>query len=335
MYNTKMALEIAKRKIITAHDIIWAQRQQNRIEFYGSKPYLATTQNLSYLNYLKEGCSFDNCFTILGSGDTIFELTFLGAKNITAVDNNDFQLDVFYLRKAAIKGLSYDEFYSFLVDTKGEGFLNYDVFMKKVYPYFETGEEIPAGFWEIILEEESPKMLASKFFKGALERVSFDLYKESVSYLKKQRNYEKMKESLKDVKINIIKDDAIEYLEKTDKTFSFVDISNTLIYYFQKLECNHTAFLNKCYKLYEIKEKKLDANGIFVLDYIFGLGKKELSNSMYYSGSEPEEVFVLEIYKETYSNLLDCYKEKLKILEVREVCDALPLKGIVDSVIYC
>ena len=82
------------------------------------KPYLATTQNLGYIPKLCPAP--EKAFTILGSGDSVFQLVYSGAKRIEAVDANEEQFRVFSLRRAAIMALEYKDFCDFLLRPYGK-----------------------------------------------------------------------------------------------------------------------------------------------------------------------------------------------------------------------
>ncbi len=74
-----------------------------------SQGYLGTTENIGY--YLeKEKFKNNRAFTILGSGDHVFNLIFKGFKEIDAIDINRLEYYVYYLRKAMILCLAYKDF---------------------------------------------------------------------------------------------------------------------------------------------------------------------------------------------------------------------------------
>ena len=72
-----------------------------------------------------------------------------------------------------------------------------------------------------------------------------------------------------------------------------------------------------------------------VLDYMFGIGKHELENGTMKSRTARSicESGLLEIYDRIFTTLTANFGQ-LQIMEVRELADAMPTKGPMDSVIY-
>ncbi len=295
---------------------------------YFKKPFLATTQNLSYIEKFNK--DIGEAFTILGSGDSIFQLVYKGVKNITAIDTNEFQADVYRLKKACVLALSYEEFYDFVFDTKGIRFLEYNIFKSKIMPYFDKNEESSKKFWEKFFRAYEPVELITKFFKGGIERGNFAIVKESLRFMKKKSNYEKMKRNMENLKLEIKIGDALSFLAESKRTYEWIDLSNILLYIFQDT-AREGDLTKRCELLKQIKEKNLNENGVLILDYMFASKEEFLTPHELKDGEEKKTI---EIYHKIYEYLIRLFGEDLKVMELRNLLKAMPTRGIVDSVIF-
>ena len=239
------------------------------------KPYFTTTQNQRYLTQAVPAKAKSAC-VILGAGDTTFQLLSQGIKDITALENNDLQILTYYLRLAAIKGLSNSEFEDFLLDCNGINFLSLENF-NKVKEYFDSDKIVERDFWEKFLQLNPIEDIKSSYIKGGLEQNDLFFVRYALPYLSKKGKYYALRDKIAQAKLQIQLTDAIEYLMSSEDKFDYIDITNILLTMFQnEYDCNPEKF-NECVeKLKLIYEKKLNSVGTFVMDYVFGMSKKEM-----------------------------------------------------------
>ena len=299
------------------------------------KPYLATTQNLGYIPKLCPAP--EKAFTILGSGDSVFQLVYSGAKRIEAVDANEEQFRVFSLRRAAIMALEYKDFCDFLLRPYGKKFLSRGIF-ERVLPHFQFGENETSLFWKDFFGAiKITDIVTYKcFFRGGIEFCGNET-KKSLAYIKDLKAYNQLKANLKAASIRLHHDDAIDFLIRNGLDYDWVDISNILIYYYQCVANRGPDIFEK--NLRRLAEAWNDSannpSSTMVLDYMFGIGKHELENGTMKSRTARSicESGLLEIYDRIFTTLTANFGQ-LQIMEVRELADAMPTKGPMDSVIY-
>ena len=303
------------------------------------RPFLATTQNLSYIQKLHP--TPEKAFTILGSGDSVFQLVYRGTKSITAVDANENQINVFYLRRAAIKALNCNDFYEFLLRASSKNFLSRAIF-ERVAPYFGVGEIKAQQFWQNFFEKYTPIRdvhTYGLFFRGGIEFCGINNVRESLAFLKNPGAYQQLKQNLKSATITLHHSDAIDFLTQSGADYDWIDLSNVLVYYYQcASNFGPNVFSNNIKKLQEVWDRdvvKDGRNSVMVLDYMFGIGKRELENNLIKTRSAKNayEKMVLEIYSQTFAELTADFGE-VGIMETKEVADAMPTKGYKDSVLY-
>ena len=236
--------------------------------------YFTTTQNLSYFNmFAKEGMK--SACVVVGAGDTVFQLLSMGITDITAVDKNELQTLVFALKKAAIKALSLSEYEYFILDSSSIHFLDYDVYDFGVRYGFDESEKVEQIFWREILKNHSKHDLLLHFSKFGLESVSLDAVHKSMAYTKRKAQYNAVRKNLEKATLTIRTGDMINFLEKTNKVFDFIDITNILASVFQDLGCDEMLYNERLKIMKKVYEKNLSKDGTFVLDYIFNTKKED------------------------------------------------------------
>lgn len=269
---------------------------------YINMPYLITTQNQRYLDStLPENAS--SACVILGSGDTVFELVSRGINQIEAIDINDLQMMIYKLRYASLLTLSAKDYINFLINCYNHRFMSPEVF-KNVKEGFSKNDIEAINFWECILSVNSREDLIEYFFKG----VGGDSYKtvQSLSYLRSKSKYYELRDKIEKAKISIQVGDVISYLKSNPSTkFDYIDITNILLFIFQS-ECeNNPELLSKIINdLKIIYENNLNINGVFVLDYLFGIIPSDLTNNIR-DGLQIE--YIRRIYKEVYEQLQETF----------------------------
>jgi hypothetical protein len=294
-------------------------------DVYYDKPYLLTTRNQRYLDTtLPNGA--DSAFTILSAGDTIFELVSRGVNHIVTVDVNDLQPLVFKLRKAAIMTLKPSQFEQFLIDSKGYRFMARDVY-KDVREAFDKSDEPTINFWDNIIDINPQDDLRQYLFKG----IGGDISKTRMClpFLRNKPGYYDLRTKLEKADIQIHIQDALEYLKQNPtQQFDYIDITNILLFIYQ-LQCeDKPEKYNEVLKtLRTIYDTNLNNGGVFVIDYLFGVGLSDLENI---TMEEPEKRKVQEIYKITLEKLRELFE--LESCTVSKLIDGFGPKQ--DTIIY-
>lgn len=263
------------RLLEKAQDIVVADDNDPMV-LHKERPYITTTQNQRYLTKAVPANAKKAC-VILGAGDTLFQLLSQGVTDITALDRNELQILMYYLRMASIKTLEANEFESFVLDINHDNFLSSEIF-SKVIAGFEENQILERNFWKTFLDVNPKEDLIKYYIKGGLEQSDLYRIRYCLPYLKKKSLYYGIREKVKNAKINIQFSDALEYLNENDEEkFDYIDITNILLLMFQ-LECNsdQNEFVKVAERLRKIYDVNLKTGGTFVLDYMFGMDAKEL-----------------------------------------------------------
>lgn len=272
-------------------------------DVYYDKPYLLTTRNQRYLDTTLPQ-EVDSAFTILSAGDTIFELVSRGVNKIVTVDINDLQLLVFKLRKAAIMTLKPSQFEQFLINSKGYRFMSKDMY-KVVREAFDKKDEPTINFWDNIIEINPQDDLRQYLFKG----IGGDIAKTRMClpFLRNKPGYYDLRLKLEKADIQIHLQDALEYLKQNpNQQFDYIDITNILLFIYQ-LQCedNQEKYYEVLKQLKTIYDNNLNNGGIFVIDYLFAVGLKELEQI---SEENPNKRKVQQIYKITLKKLRELFE---------------------------
>ncbi len=292
---------------------------------YYDKPYLLTTRNQNYLNTtLQDGA--ESAFVILSAGDTLFELVSRGVNRIVTVDVNDLQPLVFKLRKAAILSLKPAQFESFLVDKTGYRFMSKDIY-KIVRDAFDKSDVETISFWDTIIDLNPQEDLREYLFKGVGAEIS--KVRSAVSFLKSKAKYYDLRNRLEKAEVTIKLEDAIEYLRNNpEQKFDYMDITNILLFIYQ-MQCDDDKerFYEVLKQVKQIYSTNLNAGGVFVIDYLFGVGLGDLDKAVIDDVSKKK---VREIYRLTYDKLQELFE--LESTSVSKLIDGFGNSS--DTVIY-
>ena len=189
-----------------------------------NKLYMFTDENI---NDMTKQLNLENkdILTITSSGDQALNFLLDGAKSIKLFDENEYTESYFYLKKALIENLSYQEFLNFFLP----GFFNKkDYFSKEKYALIK--DSLPIGktreYWDYIFNNYSKEEIKDLFVKRHYNKK--DIISRN-NYLKDEKNYNKLKEKLK--KINNISFDHInilKYILHTNDKVDFIYLSDLL-----------------------------------------------------------------------------------------------------------
>lgn len=123
-----------------------------------NKVYDFTNENVECLKYLYH---FENSrvITVLGSGDQYFASKLHGAKEVDLFDINDTSYLYFILKFYAIRELTYEEFYDFLIKKN----------FKNIYAYNKLEKVLPKEalhYYKYLLNTYKTKLSYKKCFKN-------------------------------------------------------------------------------------------------------------------------------------------------------------------------
>lgn len=287
---------------------------------YVNKPYLNTNQNQQYIRNLLMGES-TNAFTILGSGDAVFQLLYNDILDITAADINCLQKFVFALKCAAIRTLKLSEYENFIIYREGISFLSKDIF-NDVKDGFLEEEKLEKLFWEYIITKIPDDEKKMYLFKGGVDTLSIDIPRETLQFIRKNKQYFKLRDNLEKAKIKVCLGDAVDTLLQSDEKYDFIDLTNILLFVKQySSEEEWALYLDKLKQVYK---EILNDSRIMILDYQFGVDSKSLTIN--YNGTTEQ------LFYQIRNDLASCFD--LQYDKVPAIPGVLPTKGNNDSIIY-
>ena len=261
--NVKEDFRLAKKVMMNSNPTLLSA---GKYEIY--RPYFASTQNLNYISDLTKKMDIKSAFTILGSGEPVFELISQDVDNIIATDTNPFTKYIYYLKKAAIKTLSNKEYISFILDPYNNNFLSKKLISEKVSSGFSKKEKDYLEFWDKILNYDSRELLIYGFFRPAFRYTKAEDRKLYSTYIHTKK-YNQLKEKIDSVNIKIYQEEAKELLDNLDESFDYIDITNILLFVVQQYDIDSKDFDTYMKDLKAIISKRLNDNGIFIIDYMF------------------------------------------------------------------
>lgn len=208
-----------------------------------------TNENLSEYYELFD---FENksVLTVIGAGDQALSAIYKGAKKIDVFDINKLSYYFLLLKKYALNSLSYEEYLNFFNPiTK---LSNVELLYKKISPNID--DEIIKEFWDRIFNNSY-----MFYFLFLDTNVSMNRVKRNVPYLENEQAYNKLKEKIKDCKINYVGGDLTELVNTLNEKYDYINLSNIIDYIEDK---------DSAKKLYtNIFNNLLNQNGMCMLEY--------------------------------------------------------------------
>lgn len=177
--------------------------------------YLSTTESIAlYLPLLD--VKDKSVLTVCGSGDQALDMSLQGTKNITIFDINKSALYYFYLKIAAIKSLTFNEFTDCII----KGYPKY---------YYEMiKDNIPItvrGFFDYIYYKCLAQDLSSYCYGITHIRSSEIDNKES--YMT-PNNYLELQNNIDNYNFEIIRSDVRTLLDHVKSTYDIINLSNIM-----------------------------------------------------------------------------------------------------------
>ena len=153
-----------------------------------NKLYMFTDENMNSMTQ-KINLQDKDVLTITSSGDQALNFLTAGAKKVSLFDNNAYSEVYFYLKKALIENLSYEEFLEFFMP---RFFHKKDYFSKEKYDLIK--ESLLYGktreYWENVFNNFSTNEIRNMFVKRHNHKKY--IIKRN-NYLKDEESYNKLK----------------------------------------------------------------------------------------------------------------------------------------------
>lgn len=257
-----------KKDISALKNLFLTKNSSKNFSMY-SKVYAFTTENISgYYSNL----NFDNkkLLTICSSGDHVLNAILLGCNNIDCFDINVFTKYYMFLKVAAIKILSYEEFYEFFISNNKFSYYLYE----KIRLFLD--DEIKK-FWDYIYDKYDSNQIYCKMFIKT-EYIKTNMY---YNLYLEEDNYNILKKRLLDEDINIkfFLSDILSIDKKIKQNYDYIFLSNIDSY----LPRYYIDYENQNYIDY-IKNNIIKNNygSIVYISYIYNYQKKNVNSNIKY-----------------------------------------------------
>lgn len=191
-----------------------------------SASYVFTTENINAY-YDRLDLKDKSILTVVGSGDHILNAILRGAKKIDAFDISGYAILFYYLKEAAVKSFTYEEFIEFFL---GKNAFNRSAYLKlrsnlnqEIVDYYDTLFNIsPTGLLESPLFREVPP----SFIQDPLKKANIIA---GVSSYLQPENYVKLQEKIHNCQVNLFLRDIKEFGIFADK-YDYIFFSNIIEY---------------------------------------------------------------------------------------------------------
>lgn len=228
--------------------------------------YVNATEDMA--TYYKEFKKTDSFLTIGASGEQVVNAINSGAKTIDVYDSNRLCKHALFLRLAAIKALSYEEFLEY--------YKTFSVFLFIKIADYLPEEEL--AYWGTIYNMFGEKNINSGIYISKLlftyKRLDQDLIKKINPYLNPD-NFYKLKKLIDSVTINYLDSDLYGLPNHIkERQYDVINLSN--IYEYLNYS-NDTKFKHaRKYRNFVINDllPHLNQNGTILVSYLYAWSKK-------------------------------------------------------------
>ncbi len=244
-------MERKDTKIMQAHE----QIKYPSLELGFERLYNFTTENIQgYMDLFD--LKNKSLLTVGSSSDQVLNAYYCGCKDITLIDINPYIKEYFYLKKAAILTLDYEDFFKFL-SIQGEKVYNWKALNKRIYQKVAKNidDKESRKFWDEILAFHNNQFVKIKLFNIDTERNN--MIKAQNNYLKTEEDYKIMKRKIKNLHPKFLVKDIYDY--HLDKKYDNIFLSNIADYY--EVEETH--------KLYRRLQNNLNPDGKMLVSYLY------------------------------------------------------------------
>lgn len=242
-------------KAIEASAEIMARRAGREFSKYCCS-YFGTTENIAgYLRNLE--FNKQRALTPIASGDHIFNLAFEGVKKIDAFDINELTYYLFYLKRAMILVLSYEEYLSvgnilFSRDVK-----RFEELLARLKPFMPQDVYL---YYLMMLELEKNEFYCQ--FSNLFRYTG--LAKECNLYLETQDAYLKTREMLANIDVSFIFGDALTLPNILGNGYDLILLSNISAYLFKMKDIKEGKFADYWQRYYRF----LNEDGVLI-NYVY------------------------------------------------------------------
>lgn len=287
---------------------------KNAISSYSDMPPIfSSNENNEYMRgVIKEG---DRVLAIAGAFDHLADMVLYGAKNIVAVDVNELQFPVCWLKYFGFCFFhSCNEYVDFLIDPTSDKMLDKDI-MNELLDFAPDGEM--KEFWRMVYRILTPYELRKKYLYGEKKFLGASASEMMFYQYLLQNNFYKVKERLNSVNIYLQKANAF-YVNFFDR-FDVIHLSNI-----------HNFVSETLLQKRMIKMHSRMKNGAKVIIYCIGMRKSwfdiaEKGDIVMFDDLDVNEMDEQTFYKimiqveltmSLYLNMLDLF-DSVEIVEVR------------------
>ena len=246
-------------------DLISAIRLLENIKFSNnnfSSTYMFSNENIN--GFMKK-ISLDkkSVLTVCSSGDQAFNLILNGASNVDLFDINGFTKYYFYLKKAAIMGLNYQDFMNFFFST----LINKKSFSFNSYLNFRDWiDDFDARiFWDYLFCHYT----GNEIYKSKLFHKLYYSKKDTLKrnqYLITENNYNRLKEMLVDKEFNFYNINLFEDTLYFKDNYDFIYLSNIFDYLVKE---NDLEYAKSIKEIITNLSEYINDNGEIVVNYIY------------------------------------------------------------------
>ena len=235
-----------------------------------NKIYPFTTENLKGYMSMYD-FQEKSALTVGSSCDQIFNLYLYGAADVVCFDINPLTEDFFYLKKAAFKCLSYEEFVYFfsLYVSMFYGFNRFafnEKDMAKVLDYIE-GDSL--YFWTRLFEKYPFKKVRKNLFTA--DEVNVNAVKHVNAYLSEE-NYYLFKSKIDSITPEFIVSDIKNVNYFLDRKFDFIMLSNIAAFISRIFDNSLFKFKNCVVNLSEF----LNDGGVMFFAYLYDFNRNTI-----------------------------------------------------------
>ncbi len=223
--------------------------------------YPFTTENISgYINLFN--LENKSLLTVGSSGDQALNAILKGCKDVTILDVNPYTEYYFYLKYAAILGISLKEFLKFFcyidypnIYERNEKVFNKESFLK-IKDYLKSINYEAFYFWEELFKRYKVEVVRKLFEK---DEERWQHLKEYNLYLKDTVFYEELRRKLGNSNIEFINKNIYDL--NLDRVYDNIWLSNIGQYTFD------VEYFKK--QVVDILDKHLDINGRMLIAYLY------------------------------------------------------------------
>ena len=163
---------------------------------------------------------------VIASGEQIFSALLAGIEEIEAFDISRFPKYFLYLKKAAIQGLTVEEYMQFFHDdirverVSPKKHTYYHIYQDKIRPHLDKEA---LAFWDFLLARYNLRTIRNRFYMNTYVTREHQL--KNNRFLQ-PKYYQELRDRLKDARINIQTGNIVNLAKSYDSEFDIIYLSN-------------------------------------------------------------------------------------------------------------